>query len=87
MADTAELSQVINLPMSWREFHLAILIFDRFAAERNGDLGHALAVSLMIDTYIEEYFDATKINVLLEKISTLHDATCGRKEHKDDLGL
>lgn len=73
---TDSLPEVINLPMDRQEFHLLILIVDRFAAERNGQLVDALKISMALDAYIEVHFPFTRLNTFLSKIGTLHDAVC-----------
>ena len=87
MASNTDLPKVINLPMTWEEFHLAILIFDRFAAERNGDLGQALTTSMMLDAFIDAHLTNHDLNKFLTKIATLHDATCHSEPNSDHLGL
>lgn len=76
MTATDSLPEVINLPMDRQEFHLLILIVDRFAAERNGQLIDALKTSMALDAYIEVYFPFARLNTFLSKIGTLHDAVC-----------
>ena len=80
MMATDSLPEVINLPMDRQEFHLLILVVDRFAAEKNNQIIHALKTSFMLDAYIAEYFTTASLNKFLDRIATLHEAVCPDKE-------
>lgn len=86
MPKTDQLPEVINLPMNREEFHLLILVLDQFAATANGQFGSALKTAVMLQAYVDEYFDAPTLNKFLTRVADLHEAVCPNHEDHDDLG-
>jgi hypothetical protein len=74
MSDTPEL-EVIQLPLTSKEFHLIVILVDSVAARMEGDI-----VGLLHNLALERAFcselGAEGFNALSRRLDTLHNSIC-----------